>query len=36
MDPMVILDIGVFVTFIVAVVSVGILMSRQEQDSESY
>ena len=29
-------DIVVFVAFIAAVVSIGILMSRQEKDSESY
>jgi len=35
-DPLLILDIGVFFAFIIAVVTVGILMSRHEKDSESY
>ncbi len=36
MDPYVILDVAVFVGFIAAVISVGILKSRHEKDSESY
>ncbi len=36
MDPYLILDIAVFVAFVVAVVAVGVIMSRGEKDSEDY
>ena len=36
MDPYLILDIVVFFTFVISVVTVGIVMSRGEEDSEGY
>jgi SSS family solute:Na+ symporter len=36
MDPMLILDVVVFFAFLIAVVTVGITMSRGESDSEDY
>jgi solute:Na+ symporter, SSS family len=36
MDPMLLLDVGVFLGFIIAVIAVGIGMSRGENDSEDY
>jgi SSS family solute:Na+ symporter len=36
MDASVVVDVAVFVVFIAAVIAVGILMSRHEEDSESY
>jgi len=35
-DSLLILDVGIFFGFIIAVIVVGILMSRHEEDSESY
>jgi solute:Na+ symporter, SSS family len=36
MDPFLILDVVVFFAFLIAVVTVGITMSRGEEESEAY